>query len=89
LGDCDVIDISILGAGIEVYGDVPGDLLGRRLVAEVQAPIGASVSIRLVGEVRYTEQGANGGTRVGIEFTDLSETERQILHMMELLKVVW
>jgi hypothetical protein len=30
-----------------------------------------------------------GGTRVGIEFGDLSETERAILHVLEHMRVVW
>lgn len=87
--NCQMIDISVVGVGLELFGDVPEDLTGHRLAVEVQTPVGASVSIRLVGEVRNTAKGARGGTRAGMEFVDLSDTERQILQVMELLQVVW
>lgn len=84
-----MMDISVIGVGLELFGAVPEDLIGHQLAVEVHTPIGASVSIRLVGEVRNTGPGPEGGTRVGLEFVDLSETERQMLHVMELLQVVW
>jgi hypothetical protein len=76
----------VAGVGLELFGDVPEYLIGYRLDVEVQAPIGASVSIRLVGEVKNTSEGAEGGTRVGMEYIDLSETERKILRVLELMQ---
>jgi PilZ domain len=87
--ECRVIDISILGLGLELFGEVTEDMIGRRLVVQVGAPAGESVSLRLVGEVRNLVAGQYGGTRAGLEFTDLSEAEREILKAMELLKVAW
>jgi hypothetical protein len=86
---CQMIDISVIGVGLELFGPVPEDIIGRRLAVEVGTPVGASVSIHLAGEVKNTAAGAEGGTRVGMEFVDLSETERKILQVMELLQVVW
>jgi c-di-GMP-binding flagellar brake protein YcgR len=84
--DCTIIDISVAGVGLELLGAVPEDLTGSRLAVEVQAPIGGSVSISLVGEVRNTSEGREGGTRVGMEYVDLSETERKILRVLELMQ---
>jgi hypothetical protein len=88
-GDCLVIDISVLGVGLELYGPVPRDLIGRRIAVEVQTPIGTSVSIRLAGEVRNTAPGPHGGVRVGMEFVGLTETERSILNALELMQIAW
>src|SRR5579863_2945756 len=76
---CRVIDISVLGLGLELLGDVPGDLIGHRLSIEIQAPVGGSVRLRLVGRVRNVSPTKDGSTRAGLEFVDLSETERAIL----------
>jgi len=84
--DCTLIDISVAGVGLEVFGAVPENLIGYRLAAEVHAPIGASVSISLSGEVRNTSEGSEGGTRVGMEYVDLSDTERKILRVLELMQ---
>lgn len=87
--ECRLIDISILGVGIEIVGAVPTDLVGRRLVVEANAPVGASVALRLIGEVRHMSSEAHGGIVVGLEFIDLSETEQKILRVMEVLDVAW
>ncbi len=87
--ECRVIDISVLGVGIELLGDVPPDLIGHRLEVQVQAPVGESVSIHLTGTVKNTSPGPEGGIRVGLEFVNLSETEQAILKVMELMKVAW
>jgi len=50
--ECRVVDISILGAGVEVFGFAPRDLVGQRLIVEVQPPSATSLSVHLVGEVR-------------------------------------
>jgi PilZ domain len=91
--ECNVLDISVLGVGLEAFPTDPGDvseaLIGRRIVVHVQAPTGASVTVRLIGRAKNVTPGRDGGTRVGLEFVDLSETERSILRVMELMKVVW
>jgi hypothetical protein len=88
-GRCRVIDISVIGAGIEIFGAAPSAVVGRKLIVEVETPAGASVSIRMVGEVRNSSPGSQGGARVGIEFVDLSRTERSILEALERMQVVW
>lgn len=65
--ECQVVDISILGAGIEIRDAAPEVAVGRRLVAEVHAPAGASISLRLAGEVR-NRRSYGESTWIGIEF---------------------
>jgi hypothetical protein len=38
---CSVVDISVLGVGLELFGAVPSDLMGHRVAVEVQTPMGA------------------------------------------------
>jgi hypothetical protein len=91
--ECRVLDISVLGVGVEILPTRPEDaseaLIGHRIVVQVQPPVGDSVTIRLVGRARNISPGSEGGTRLGLEFVGLSETERKILEVMALLKVAW
>ncbi len=84
-----MIDFSVLGVGLELFGTLREDLVGRRIVVQVHVPVGKSVSLRLVGEIRNNVLGPQGENRVGMEFVDLSKTERAILGVMEEMKVVW
>ncbi len=86
---CRVTDISIFGVGLELFGHVPGDLIGHRLSIAIQAKIGESVSLHLVGRVKHASPTSDGAIRAGLEFVDLSDTERAILEVMDLLGVVW
>lgn len=88
-GDCRLLDISVMGVGIELFGDVPQDLIGRRIVIQVHAPVGTSVSLRLVGEVRNTTEMPQRGSRVGMVFVDLSETELAVMEVIEQMGAVW
>ncbi len=88
-GDCAVIDFSVLGVGLELFGNLRDDLVGHRIVVQVHAPVGKSVSLRLVGEIRNNVLGPQGENRVGMEFVDLSETERAIIAVIEEMRVVW
>lgn len=88
--ECELLDISLLGVGLEVFGGADDyDLIGHRIVVSVEPPTGRAVSLRLVGMVRDVSEGTTGGIRVGMEFVDLSETEQQIVKTMELLKIGW
>ena len=87
--ECRVIDVSIIGAGIEVFSLADRDLVGRRMTVEVQAPTGASVSIRFAGEIKNAGVVPHGGVRLGMEFLGLSESERSILNMLEQMQVAW
>ncbi len=86
---CQIIEISIAGVGLELDDPLADDLIGRRLVVESTAPIGTAVTIRLEGEVRHASRLHPGRTRVGVEFVDLSATERQILDAMAQLGAGW
>lgn len=88
---CHVLDISVVGVGVELFGPVSHsqDLLGRRVVVEVETPTGASLSIRARGEVRNVSSGPEGGTRVGMEFVDLTETELSILDALVVMGALW
>ena len=88
-GACVVVDISILGAGLELFGVIPPEFVGHQILVEVQTPAGASITLQMVGEIRYSSAGSQGGTRVGIEFGHLSETEQAILNVLEHMRVVW
>ena len=87
--ECRVIDVSIIGAGVEVFGIQHHSLVGRRLAVEVGAPSGASVSVRFVGEIKNAGTVPQGGLRIGMEFVGLSESERSILNMLEQMQVGW
>jgi hypothetical protein len=89
--ECHVLDISVIGVGLEMFGPVPdpGALLGRRVVVEANTPTGASLSVRARGEVRNVGAGTGGGTRVGMEFVDLTETERSILDALAMMGTLW
>ena len=86
---CQIIEISIAGVGLELDDLPTDDLVGRRLVVESTAPSGAAVTARFEGEVRHVSPLRPGKTRVGMEFVNLSETERQILDAMGHLGAVW
>jgi hypothetical protein len=94
-GACEILDISILGTGLELFEDsqhlLPsiGDLVGRPVLVEVQTPAGASITLQMMGEIRYTTPGKRGGVRVGLEFSLLSETEQAIVNMLESMQAVW
>jgi hypothetical protein len=87
--ECRVIDISTIGAGVEVLGMVDRHLVGRRLIVEIQAPTGATFSVRFVGEIKNAGVVPHGGVRIGMLFVGLSETEQQILNLFEQMQVSW
>ncbi len=87
--ECRVLDISLIGVGLELFGHIESDLLGHRLIVHVQTPVGESVSIRLVGRVMNVGKGNEGGTRAGLEFVGLSDSEQSILKTLELMRVAW
>ena len=86
---------TLLGAGLELFEDsrqlpsTEGDLIAHRILVEVQTPAGASITLQMVGEIRYSTEGKQSGTRVGIQFNDLSETEQAILNVLEQMQAVW
>jgi hypothetical protein len=94
-GACEILDISILGIGVELFEGPDlsvgsaDELIGCRILVQVQTPAGASVTLQMGGEIRYVAKGSRGGTRVGVSFIDLSETEQAILNVLEQMQAVW
>jgi PilZ domain-containing protein len=87
---CRVIDISVIGVGLELMGPVPDDLVGLAIVAEVYPPSASgAITVRLLGNVVNTGPTRTGGLRVGVEFSGLSETELSILGAMEMTETAW
>lgn len=90
--ECRVLDISVIGVGVELFGEIPqpaDTLLGKRMVVEAHTPAGESLSIRARGEVTNVTPGADGGTRAGMQFVDLAEGERSILDVLVLMDALW
>jgi len=88
-GSCCVVDVSRMGAGIEIYGDAPADPIGRRLTVDVRGPAGGSIGIRMAGDVRNVALSGTGGVRMGVEFVGLSDMEQAILDSLEQMQVAW
>jgi c-di-GMP-binding flagellar brake protein YcgR len=86
---CRVVDISLIGVGLELLGGVRNDLIGHQLVVQVQAPVGESVTLRLKGRVVNLGEHSQDVTRAGLEFVGLAEMERSILKVLEQMKVAW
>ncbi|HEY3942496.1 MAG TPA: PilZ domain-containing protein [Acidimicrobiales bacterium] len=87
--ECRVVDVSILGAGIEVFGFTGRVTVGQRLVLEVQTPEGDSVTVHLVGEVKNVGSAPRGRLRIGVEFTELSDGERSIVGVIQRMRMAW
>ena len=82
--DCQVIDISMFGLGITLHHFWPQELVGRHISVEAPA-VGASVNVRLEGEIRNAEATSGGVIRVGIEFDRLSESELAVATVLSAL----
>ena len=64
--ECRVVDISAIGAGLELRDAKPEETRGKRIILAVQ----------LTAEVRYTREDDEAGLRVGAQFVELSDAER-------------
>lgn len=85
--DCGVFDLSAFGVGMDLRHPDPSVLEGRSL--SVRLPIGVSMDMTLTGEVRNTKEGPDGIVRIGIEFEDVSDTERSIVDLLERDTLRW
>lgn len=70
-GLCRVVDISLIGAGVDLRGTVPKDCIGRRVVVNAESP----ADLRFVGECRHAKRFRTGRTRIGVEFTLVSTSD--------------
>lgn len=87
--ECRLLDVSLLGLGLEIMASATEEIIGRRLVLHIDVDGGASISLRLVGPVKRVDEGEFGGTRIGVEFLGLNETEQSVLKIIEHLRVGW
>lgn len=87
--ECEVVDISVVGVGIETTAKPASDLLDHKIFVEVHTPAGASVTLSLTATVRYLVPRPNGKFRLGGEFAGLSEVERSILETLERMQIAW
>ena len=85
--DCGVFDLSEFGVGMDLrHPDAP-NLVGRSV--SVRLPIGVSMDMTLTGQVRNAKDGPDGIVRIGIEFEDVSDTERSIVDLLERDNLRW
>ena len=80
--DCGVFDFSALGVGMDFRHPDSVDVVGRRV--SVRLPVGDSIDITLLGDVRNAKAGPDGIVRVGVEFVGLSEEELYIVDLLAL-----
>jgi hypothetical protein len=72
---CVVVDLSTIGAGLELFGGgADASLAGRSLALRVHGDDGEPCGVVLRGEIRHIENG-----RVGIEFTWLSSIDSAVV----------
>lgn len=86
---CVVLDLSNLGVGLELVEEAHPALIGRHIQIKVDVGDSGGLSLRLAGVVRHLSPAEPGGTRVGVEFTGLSEREQAVLKTMEYLNIRW
>ena len=79
--DCGVFDLSAFGVGMDLRHPDAMHLLGRSV--SIRLPVGLSMDMTLSGEVRNAMEGPDGIVRIGIEFEDVSNTERSIVDLLE------
>jgi hypothetical protein len=75
---CRVVDVSTLGAGLELYGTSPDELAEQRII----------LSVDLRGEVRHTGAADAEAIRVGIQFEDLSDAESAYVRSLVRLQAL-
>jgi hypothetical protein len=91
--DCEVIDISVLGARLKISQAACNDLIGREITVELHkgdALTGAMKRSRLSGVVRDARSDFDGETGVGIQFLgDLPWSEQAVLEGYERMRLSW
>jgi hypothetical protein len=76
---CRVVDVSTLGAGLELFDTTPDEMAGRSIV----------LSVDLKGEVRHAVATRTDGIKVGIQFEDLTDTESDYVKSLVRLQALW
>ena len=76
---CRVVDVSTLGAGLELFDTTPDEMAEQRII----------LSVDLRGEVKHAMAASPDGIRVGIQFEDLSANERAYIRSLVRLQALW
>ncbi len=78
---CVLQDLSLTGAGLELSSrdDVS---VGDRVVLDLQLGERQRASIKVTGEVRHAKPVEAGTVVAGIEFTEVGDLERALLHRL-------
>ena len=77
---CRVVDVAARGAGLDLLGAEVA--VGDRLIVDLQLIRSNMASVTLTGEVRHTAPGDGVGQRAGLEFVDVGDLERALLHRL-------
>jgi hypothetical protein len=85
--DCGIFDLSEFGVGMDLRHPDASGLVGRSV--SVRLPIGVSMDMTLTGGVRNANEGPDGIVRIGVEFEDVSDTERYIVDLIERDSLRW
>lgn len=76
---CRVVDVSTLGAGLELFDVTPDEMAGRSII----------LSVDLKGEVKHAVADRSDGLRVGIQFEDLTDAESDYVKSLVKLQAHW
>lgn len=77
--ECRVVDVSTLGAGLELFDVTPEEMSGQSII----------LSVDLRGEVKHAVADRADGLRVGIQFEDLTEAETTYVKSLVKLQALW
>jgi hypothetical protein len=78
--ECRVVDVSLGGVAIDVVGPPPVLDAGVRVELQLDGAGGAGLQLR--GSTRNVAATADGGSRVGIEWSELGVLERELLSLL-------
>jgi len=91
--ECEIIDASTLGLGIELCHPDPVALLGMWQDGELQLSGGRRITVRLdlgpscdmtvEGDVRHAASGPDGVVRAGIKFVGLTESQCSMIRVLQ------
>jgi hypothetical protein len=74
--DCQVLDVSDDGAGLQLFGSIPRDEV---VVLELRDQVAQANGLQLRSRVCHVAESADGTVRAGVEFVDVTDLERALL----------
>lgn len=91
--ECRVLDLSLLGAGLEISEIAGREVLGRSILVEVQtaSPLTGSLkTTQFAGVIRDARAEPGRAVRVGVQFVgDLSWSERALIDAYDRMRIPW